>query len=438
MFQAYASHFLEDCWATGHMFERWGLPEFQDTDAGKLQNSIAAMVTGMIHGARAVSGFHDQANMPGPNPFAPLLDDPDVVRFHDGRELQFLRQIFGTEPNLGARDSRSALEDVRNDRIGHFERRDPSTWTLAPPETVDCTSDTQCAELPGTYCDRSVVEGDAVVRRCVPQETALLRAFRAAETPTWCREQTWDSLNAARRECQSSWDATSVECTACTRLLLPRLRNACDPSGPELEPGPGDFDGRAICDFYDEAGLVSVLREDEMVHVPFEPEGGETDQEAIARVALEQCFAGPQERPSRVGSTYESTPDEAAPYTLSAQTTGFTHDEITCGREGGVHWDRVTHPAGSPSGTVEITLTPTELVGYPYAASANDFELAVFQGPACTDPIVVIPGEQEPDGVPWLQTTWVVDTAVPDEICIRVRPLRPIVRSGHSLHVSRR
>jgi hypothetical protein len=51
--EAVGQHFLQDAWASGHMWERWGSPDLADfptlTDA-----LLVAMTAGLIHGARAV------------------------------------------------------------------------------------------------------------------------------------------------------------------------------------------------------------------------------------------------------------------------------------------------------------------------------------------------------------------------------------------------
>src|SRR5262245_19130735 len=51
--EAIAHHFLQDAWATGHMWERWGSPDLLDfTDLP--QSLLIAMTSGLIHGARGV------------------------------------------------------------------------------------------------------------------------------------------------------------------------------------------------------------------------------------------------------------------------------------------------------------------------------------------------------------------------------------------------
>jgi hypothetical protein len=83
MLEAIGQHFLQDAWAAGHMWERWGSPDLADfptpTDA-----LLVSMVSGLIHGARALletvpdlvgdfvaaqlvgAHFDDPLNAPGP------------------------------------------------------------------------------------------------------------------------------------------------------------------------------------------------------------------------------------------------------------------------------------------------------------------------------------------------------------------------------------
>ena len=65
LIEAFAHHFLEDAWSMGHMWERWGSPDltdFVDAAAGDGIDQTASMVAigaGLIHGAKAVTGFDD-------------------------------------------------------------------------------------------------------------------------------------------------------------------------------------------------------------------------------------------------------------------------------------------------------------------------------------------------------------------------------------------
>jgi hypothetical protein len=51
--EAIGHHFLQDAWATGHMWERWGSPNLADY-SGLPQALLVAMTSGLIHGARGV------------------------------------------------------------------------------------------------------------------------------------------------------------------------------------------------------------------------------------------------------------------------------------------------------------------------------------------------------------------------------------------------
>lgn len=76
--QAFASHFLEDAWSTGHMWQRWGTPAFPTPREYSVQH-LVGVYSGTLHGLRgpiyaatarigALALFHDQLCLPGPQP----------------------------------------------------------------------------------------------------------------------------------------------------------------------------------------------------------------------------------------------------------------------------------------------------------------------------------------------------------------------------------
>jgi hypothetical protein len=83
--EAVGQHFLQDAWSMGHMWERWGGPEFTDFGAppfgDRTLGAAIAAYTGIIHGARSMLGpsFDDPLCAPHPgvtyidgSPAAPL------------------------------------------------------------------------------------------------------------------------------------------------------------------------------------------------------------------------------------------------------------------------------------------------------------------------------------------------------------------------------
>jgi hypothetical protein len=70
--EAVGQHFLQDAWSMGHMWERWGGPEFVDFGPGpfgdRTLGAAIAAYTGIIHGARAMlgAGFDDPLCAPHP------------------------------------------------------------------------------------------------------------------------------------------------------------------------------------------------------------------------------------------------------------------------------------------------------------------------------------------------------------------------------------
>src|SRR5262249_16855979 len=53
MLEAIGQHFLQDAWASGHMWERWGSPDRADFPS-MTEALMVAITSGLIHGARAV------------------------------------------------------------------------------------------------------------------------------------------------------------------------------------------------------------------------------------------------------------------------------------------------------------------------------------------------------------------------------------------------
>jgi hypothetical protein len=79
--EAIAHHFLQDAWATGHMWERWGSPDLIDfTDLP--QALLIAMTSGLIHGARGV--LQDAIGFAGFDVNDPLCAPGSLVRFVPG------------------------------------------------------------------------------------------------------------------------------------------------------------------------------------------------------------------------------------------------------------------------------------------------------------------------------------------------------------------
>jgi hypothetical protein len=89
-FQSTASHYLEDAWSTGHMWQRWGTPSFVPLDRAdqRLASQMVAITSGIIHGWRSVvRGYvaanlqHDRMCMPGPFPGGSPFDSERFTRW---------------------------------------------------------------------------------------------------------------------------------------------------------------------------------------------------------------------------------------------------------------------------------------------------------------------------------------------------------------------
>lgn len=627
-YEAFASHYLQDRWSTGHMFRRWGSPTFAPTVVGQMQQSLTGVVTGLVHGTRAVTGFHDQASMPGPfrpgdgtstvrfSPGAgipipgggdhyllacrerdpgwnvragPGLRDhnslmmacvthgfhevyqagprtegtatlsPDVlnpplgpdesfsesercwngwltnrtmamglasggsilgldttdypspgiitrikldivltglgigpVAFIDGalppRELPYeeeelrlqevkLRYVLGRlaleysrmaaaspdgtqaarmvtlergAPHTGLRGlfltgtrgagdwSGAFAQDIAEDRLPFYVRRDAPRWVDTPVAAMSCAADANC---PAHYhCDRTAVDEMGMsTRQCVPHETALMRAFRAAELPRWCGAERWESLNAAREACKAA-GPTSNQCDACVQLVAPRLRNACEPGGYESALMDGDSDPRSLCDILADSEVAdrppAVHR---YVHYPYQPQGTETELDALLRASRAACLAGAEARPYELGIDYDAGPP------VEAQRVGdgvliYNWAGEQCGADG-ERWWRFVHVVGSAH-NLEFRLDrlPSGLLT-PHGTLA-DFELVGFRGPACdaTGPadFTATPIDEDGDGAADATTfLWPTHGVTPQEICVRLRAVDPAARGQMRLSVTR-
>lgn len=54
VYEGYAQHFLQDRWAIGHMWERWGSPDSEQLNKNLAANIIIGGLAGLIHGAEAL------------------------------------------------------------------------------------------------------------------------------------------------------------------------------------------------------------------------------------------------------------------------------------------------------------------------------------------------------------------------------------------------
>jgi hypothetical protein len=354
----------------------------------------------------------------------------------DQSSLDIFDNVDGTLESIFSTSSTNGLADPAP--TGDLDVELPASIS---PTVMTCETDADCEMLPGTYCDRTNIrpadDGSltgSIAKRCVPLETALLRAFRHAEAPRWCQFQTFIEINAAREACKNN-GPFSAQCDACVEIVVPRLRNACDPGNDPQKPGISD--GRAICDLYNTAGLISLARSHPFVHVPYEVQPGETKEQAAQRAARADCFKGARAVQTGVGGTYESGPGDAFDLgTLNRQMPGINHLEVMRGREPAEHWDRVRIADVSGPLVVDFFLTPVELRDYPYVAPVRDLELKVFQGPACTQQLARVSGRDIDINATELMTSLTI--IGPDEFCVQSRALTEAVQTGVHLRVARR
>jgi hypothetical protein len=91
--QATAAHYQADAWSTGHMWQRWGTPNFEPLDKPdrRLVAQMVSITSGLIHGWRSVARVespdnvqHDRMCMPGPYPGLDVMETSRFVRWSNG------------------------------------------------------------------------------------------------------------------------------------------------------------------------------------------------------------------------------------------------------------------------------------------------------------------------------------------------------------------
>jgi hypothetical protein len=89
-YEGYAQHFLQDRWAMGHMFERWGAPEYDPSGIGldPTRALMAGAFTGIIHGYESVLHVPDALSSPEAGVF-------NTVRNLGERALDWLGRQVG-------------------------------------------------------------------------------------------------------------------------------------------------------------------------------------------------------------------------------------------------------------------------------------------------------------------------------------------------------
>ena len=133
--QSVASHYLQDAWSTGHMWQRWGSPLFPVDNASQKQSILVGMVAGLIHGWRSVAretfgveGMqHDQLCMPG----AWTTSDPTSV-------VQFMQASRGGPPLNGGGDLYLLPCTAQKP---DFIPPGPPGWAVAPGQIGDPSSE---------------------------------------------------------------------------------------------------------------------------------------------------------------------------------------------------------------------------------------------------------------------------------------------------------
>jgi hypothetical protein len=95
MIEAVGQHYLQDAWAAGHMWERWGSPDLADfpTETDAL---LVAMTSGLIHGARAVLEALPETH-------------PEIEQFLGLSQFHFDDPLNAPHPEVGFRGPADAV-----------------------------------------------------------------------------------------------------------------------------------------------------------------------------------------------------------------------------------------------------------------------------------------------------------------------------------------
>lgn len=130
-YEGYAQHFLQDRWAIGHMWERWGSPDTSQVDKNLVQNVAIGAVAGLIHGAEAVvsqgSDYGAEYFLMRADPMSSPLPAPDTETgaFSTAIPMDYVHDYgSGTSASIsGIGDER--LQDAL-DGVFRLPRYDPS------------------------------------------------------------------------------------------------------------------------------------------------------------------------------------------------------------------------------------------------------------------------------------------------------------------------
>ncbi|HYI01674.1 hypothetical protein [Hyalangium sp.] len=139
--EAFASHFLQDAWSSGHMWHRWGYLVPPSRDYDYLAGFHATLMTGVIHGTRAITGTHDRACMPGP--FQPLSFEP-IIKYRHGVSAQelagggdlYLEQCTSRVPGWSVRTMHGAQNEPQIAGMLHCAALGFREVYLAGPNTA--------------------------------------------------------------------------------------------------------------------------------------------------------------------------------------------------------------------------------------------------------------------------------------------------------------
>jgi hypothetical protein len=194
--EAVAQHFLQDAWAMGHMWERWGSPDPSDFFANRKGAVFVGLITGIFHGARSVvqpifdhlgGDVNDPMSAPGDG--VDFAIPPDVgVHPGVGDEYLATLQADSTFAEQLVRLERCTVSSIRE---VYGQLASPELGPMSAPAAGTCCVDpvTECfgqratnqALFRGAGIDYRYEDGPQLKIELTPELTAALLVKAASD-----------------------------------------------------------------------------------------------------------------------------------------------------------------------------------------------------------------------------------------------------------------
>lgn len=316
-FEVAAGHYLGDAWSVGHMWERWGSPQFGAIPYLRFKAQIVALMSGLVHGWRSIARRylgdiplqHDRLCMPGR--FDPAAEE-DVVQWrypgqdavHDGGGDLYLlacnavdgdpaRAVDTAEPLRFQKDR--ALTCLAQGLMEVYAAGPETRGPLAPvgpfDQAITGALDPLCWDQRATNRSMALgvgvtsIEGGMgdfrVLARLVPE---VLPIAGVVSSDTGISKAEFDAAESLARK-----ELLDLE----LRLLL---RGVVDPDGTDAASGPNAHGEHAGGELMGSLGNAAYLDEITGDQVPYlerhDPDTWSTRPLAEACTADSQCQPG--------------------------------------------------------------------------------------------------------------------------------------------------